>query len=155
MVYASAKAGLIRAAQDELGFEIAKKVSCFISYCGWRLEFNMLIWTMLQLEVSNADEITAPTIEEEFRPKLVEKQGFARPKRPGRRWWYCISGRATVTYLFLDDEYESDRMTKRGSSLAIFTCEKFPCVHLCRDDEDKFRGTCHVLVSIQSNSNSG
>lgn len=34
MVYASAKAGLIRAAQDELGFEIAKKVSCFIPYCG-------------------------------------------------------------------------------------------------------------------------
>lgn len=60
-----------------------------------------------------------------------------------------------MTYLFLDDEYESDRMTKRGSSLAIFTCEKFPCVHLCRDDEDKFRGTCHVLVSVQFNSNSG
>lgn len=40
MVYASAKNGLIRAAQDELGFEIAKKVSW---YCGRRLEFNMLI----------------------------------------------------------------------------------------------------------------
>lgn len=85
MVYASAKAGLIRAAQDELGFEIAKKVSCFLSCSGSRPEFNMLISMMLQLEASSTDEITASTIEDEFRPKLVEKQGFAKPKRPGRR----------------------------------------------------------------------
>lgn len=45
----------------------------------------MLISMMLQLEASSADEITASTLEEEFRPKLVEKQGFAKPKRPGRR----------------------------------------------------------------------
>lgn len=60
-----------------------------------------------------------------------------------------------MTYCFCDEMHESDGMTKRSSSLAIFTCEKLPCVHFCLDDEDKFRGTCHVLVSIQFNSTLG
>lgn len=62
MLYAASKLGAIRAAGDDLGLEFAKK-----------------------FEASSPSEITASMIEEEFRPKQEQKQGFSRPKRPGKR----------------------------------------------------------------------
>ncbi|KAI4146202.1 MAG: hypothetical protein L6R39_003552, partial [Caloplaca ligustica] len=62
MVYACFKKEVMDAASQEGGFEVAKK-----------------------LEASSPSEITPEMIEEEFRPKLEQKQGFARPKRPGKK----------------------------------------------------------------------
>ncbi|KAI4133275.1 MAG: hypothetical protein LQ338_000333 [Usnochroma carphineum] len=62
MIYASFKQHVLDAASQEGGFKVAKK-----------------------LEASSPSEITPETIEEEFHPKQEQKQGFARPKRPGRR----------------------------------------------------------------------
>ncbi len=62
MVYASTKQGFLTAASSTLGIEIAKK-----------------------LEASSPSEITNATLEEEFRPKQEQKQGFSRPKKPGKR----------------------------------------------------------------------
>ncbi|KAL8932401.1 MAG: hypothetical protein Q9211_006331 [Gyalolechia sp. 1 TL-2023] len=50
------------AASAEGGFEVAKK-----------------------LEASSPSEITPEVIAEEVQPKAEQKQGFARPKRPGKR----------------------------------------------------------------------
>ncbi len=62
MVYASMKQGFLAAASSTLGTETVKK-----------------------LEASSPSEITVATLEEEFRPKLEQKQGFSRPKKPGKR----------------------------------------------------------------------
>ncbi|KAL8827817.1 MAG: hypothetical protein Q9170_006865, partial [Blastenia crenularia] len=62
MVYASFKKVVMDAASKEGGFEVAKK-----------------------LEASSPSEITPEMIAEEFQPKQEQKQGFARPKRPGKR----------------------------------------------------------------------
>ncbi|MCJ1451179.1 Twinfilin-1 [Mycoblastus sanguinarius] len=62
MVYASTKQGFLAAASSELGIEIAKK-----------------------FEASSPSELTVSTLEDEFRPKQEQKQGFSRPKRPGKR----------------------------------------------------------------------
>ncbi|KAL8720766.1 MAG: hypothetical protein Q9181_007854, partial [Wetmoreana brouardii] len=62
MIYASMKRTVIETASNEGGFEIAKK-----------------------LEASSPKEITPEMISEEFQPKQEVKQGFARPKRPGKR----------------------------------------------------------------------
>lgn len=62
MVYASTKQGFLNATSSNLGIDIAKK-----------------------LEASSPSEITVATLEEEFRPKKEQKQGFSRPKKPGKR----------------------------------------------------------------------
>ncbi|KAL8757122.1 MAG: hypothetical protein Q9199_002434 [Rusavskia elegans] len=62
MIYASFKKVVMETASAEAGFEIAKK-----------------------LEASSPAEITPKMIEEEFQPRQEQKQGFARPKRPGKR----------------------------------------------------------------------
>lgn len=62
MVYASFKKMVMDTASSEGGFEVAKK-----------------------LEASSPSEITPDIILEEFQPKIEQKQGFARPKRPGKR----------------------------------------------------------------------
>jgi len=62
MVYASTKGGFVSGVSGEIGIEVAKKI-----------------------EVSSPDEITVASLEEEFRPKEEAKQGFSRPKRPGKR----------------------------------------------------------------------
>lgn len=41
-----------------------------------------------------------------------------------------------MSFMFVFDEIlsvRSDRMTKRGSSLAIFTCKLLSCAHFCLD----------------------
>ncbi|CAD6565825.1 MAG: Twinfilin-1 [Alectoria sarmentosa] len=62
MVYASTKQGFLAAMSSDMGVEIAKR-----------------------LELSSPSEITASTLEDEFRPKQEQKQGFSKPKRPGKR----------------------------------------------------------------------
>ncbi|KAL8672285.1 MAG: hypothetical protein Q9168_003256 [Polycauliona sp. 1 TL-2023] len=62
MVYASFKRVVMDTASAQAGVEIAKK-----------------------LEASSPSEITPEMIGEEFQPRLEQKQGFARPKRPGKR----------------------------------------------------------------------
>ncbi|KAL8948308.1 MAG: hypothetical protein Q9222_005491, partial [Ikaeria aurantiellina] len=62
MIYASFKKVVMDTASLEGGFEVVKK-----------------------LEASSPMEITPEMIEEEFQPKVEQKQGFARPKRPGKR----------------------------------------------------------------------
>ncbi|KAL8760518.1 MAG: hypothetical protein Q9184_003297 [Pyrenodesmia sp. 2 TL-2023] len=62
MVYASFKTHVIRAASQVGEFEVAKK-----------------------FEASSPEEITPEMLEEEFHPRQEQKQGFARPKRPGKR----------------------------------------------------------------------
>ncbi|KAI4212152.1 MAG: hypothetical protein LQ351_005182 [Letrouitia transgressa] len=62
MVYATMKRWACKAASEAGGFEVAKR-----------------------LEASSPEEITAEVIEEEFQPKQEVKQGFSKPKRPGRR----------------------------------------------------------------------
>lgn len=62
MVYASTKQGFLAAANAEFGIDIVKK-----------------------FEASDPSEITGAALEEEFRPKQEQKQGFSRPKKPGRR----------------------------------------------------------------------
>ncbi|KAI4167120.1 MAG: hypothetical protein LQ343_007482 [Gyalolechia ehrenbergii] len=62
MVYASFKKLVMDAASAEGEFEVTKK-----------------------LEASSPSEITPEIIAEEFQPKVEQKQGFARPKRPGKR----------------------------------------------------------------------
>lgn len=82
MIYASAKAGVIRAAGDEFELEIAKKVRV----CRARFELRSRCSSKpIQFEASSPTEITASMIEDEFRPKQEQKQGFSRPKRPGKR----------------------------------------------------------------------
>ncbi|KAL8867804.1 MAG: hypothetical protein Q9174_005421 [Haloplaca sp. 1 TL-2023] len=56
------KRTVMDAATSEGGFEIVKK-----------------------FEASSPAEITPEMIAEEFQPKREVKQGFARPKRPGKR----------------------------------------------------------------------
>ncbi|KAL9603920.1 MAG: hypothetical protein Q9219_000858 [cf. Caloplaca sp. 3 TL-2023] len=62
MVYASFKKIVMDAVSQEGGFEVTKK-----------------------LEASSPSEITPEMIEEEYQPRQEQKQGFARPKRPGKR----------------------------------------------------------------------
>ncbi|KAL8916715.1 MAG: hypothetical protein Q9208_008362 [Pyrenodesmia sp. 3 TL-2023] len=62
MVYASFKIHVIHAASLVGGFEVAKK-----------------------FEASSPGEMTPEMLEEEFHPRQEQKQGFARPKRPGKR----------------------------------------------------------------------
>ena len=38
-----------------------------------------------KLEMSDPDDITESSIEEEFKPKVEVKKAFERPKRPGRK----------------------------------------------------------------------
>ncbi|KAL8811373.1 MAG: hypothetical protein Q9223_007547, partial [Gallowayella weberi] len=62
MIYASFKKVVMDTTTQEAGFEIAKKI-----------------------EASSAAEITPEMVGEEFRPRQEQKQGFARPKGPGKR----------------------------------------------------------------------
>ncbi|KAJ9665780.1 Twinfilin-1 [Coniosporium apollinis] len=62
MIYAATKNAVTVLAEKDWGLPIARK-----------------------LEASEPEEISAESIEAEFRPKEEVKSGFARPKRPGRR----------------------------------------------------------------------
>ncbi|KAL8829973.1 MAG: hypothetical protein Q9191_001698 [Dirinaria sp. TL-2023a] len=62
MLYASSKLTFVNAVKDEAKLNVVKR-----------------------LEASSPSEITADAIEEEFTPKQEQKQGFSRPKRPGKR----------------------------------------------------------------------
>lgn len=62
MVYASSRSWALRIAETEAGLLIEKK-----------------------LEMSDPDDISESTIEEEFKPKVEVKKAFERPKRPGRK----------------------------------------------------------------------
>ncbi|KAL8686203.1 MAG: hypothetical protein Q9218_007271, partial [Villophora microphyllina] len=62
MVYASMRMAVLEMASREGGFEVVKRI-----------------------EASNPAEITAEVLAEEFQVKQEVKQGFARPKRPGKR----------------------------------------------------------------------
>ncbi|KAJ9639350.1 Twinfilin-1 [Coniosporium tulheliwenetii] len=62
MIYAATKNAVTVLAEKDWGLLIARK-----------------------LEASEPEEISAESIEAEFRPKEEVKSGFARPKRPGRR----------------------------------------------------------------------
>ncbi|CAO1603451.1 Twinfilin-1 [Xanthoria calcicola] len=62
MIYASFKGMVLETANVEAGLEIAKK-----------------------LEASSPAEITPEMLGAEFQPRQEQKQGFARPKRPGKR----------------------------------------------------------------------
>jgi twinfilin-like protein len=62
MVYASSRSWAVRIAETEAGLKVEKK-----------------------LEMSDPDDITESSIEEEFKPKVEVKKAFERPKRPGRK----------------------------------------------------------------------
>lgn len=63
MLYAASRGNVVSLAQNEAGLKVAKK-----------------------LEATNPDEVTEQVILDEFRVEQVEvKQGFSKPKRPGRR----------------------------------------------------------------------
>lgn len=63
MLYAASRGNVVSLAQNEGGLKVAKK-----------------------LEATNPDEVTEQVILDEFKVEKVEvKQGFSKPKRPGRR----------------------------------------------------------------------
>ncbi|OCL05850.1 actin depolymerizing protein [Glonium stellatum] len=62
MLYAASRGIVIQIAQNEAGITIAKRI-----------------------EATNPDEVTAQTIEDEFKQQAETKTAFARPKRPGKR----------------------------------------------------------------------
>lgn len=62
MVYASSRSWAVRIAETEAGLTIEKK-----------------------LELSDPEDISENSIEEEFKPKVEVKKAFDRPKRPGRK----------------------------------------------------------------------
>ncbi|KAG8531489.1 uncharacterized protein KY384_003118 [Bacidia gigantensis] len=62
MLHASSKAGFLSAVNKDVGLAIARK-----------------------FEVTSPTEISQSTIEDEFTPKQEQKQGFLRPKKPGKR----------------------------------------------------------------------
>ena len=62
MVYASSRSFAVRIAETEAKLIIEKR-----------------------LEMSDPDDITESSIEEEFKPKVEVKKAFERPKRPGRK----------------------------------------------------------------------
>ncbi|KAL9102191.1 MAG: hypothetical protein Q9163_002639 [Psora crenata] len=59
MLHASSKQGFLAGLGSNLGLEVSKK-----------------------FEATSPSEITASTLEDEFRPRQEQKQGFSRPKRP-------------------------------------------------------------------------
>jgi twinfilin-like protein len=62
MVYASSRSWALKIAETDAGLKVEKK-----------------------LEMSEPDEISESSIEEEFKPKVDVKKAFDRPKRPGRK----------------------------------------------------------------------
>lgn len=62
MIYATTCRTAVRIAEEEAGLKIEKR-----------------------LEVSDPEDITEKTIEEEFMAKVEVKRAFDRPKRPGRK----------------------------------------------------------------------
>lgn len=63
MIYAASRGNVVSLAQNEAGLKVAKK-----------------------LEATNPDEVTEQVIRDEFKTEeVVKKEGFAKPKRPGRR----------------------------------------------------------------------
>lgn len=63
MLYAASRGNVVSLAQNEGGLKVAKK-----------------------LEATNPEEVTEEVIQDEFKVEKVEvKQGFSKPKRPGRR----------------------------------------------------------------------
>lgn len=62
MLYASSRGGILAVSEKDAGLKIAKK-----------------------LEVSDTEDLSEGSIEEEFKPKVEVKRAFERPKRPGRR----------------------------------------------------------------------
>jgi twinfilin len=62
MVYASSRSWAVKIAEDEAGLIVEKK-----------------------LELSDPEDISESSIEEEFNPKVEVKKAFDRPKRPGRK----------------------------------------------------------------------
>lgn len=63
MLYAASRGNVVSLAQNEGGLKVAKK-----------------------LEATNPEEVTEQVVLDEFRVEKVEvKQGFSRPKRPGKR----------------------------------------------------------------------
>lgn len=63
MLYAASRGNVVSLAQNEGGLKVAKK-----------------------LEATNPEEVTEQVILDEFKVEKVEvKQGFSKPKRPGKR----------------------------------------------------------------------
>jgi len=62
MVYASSRSWAVKIAETEAGLMVEKK-----------------------LELSDPEDISESSIEEEFNPKVEVKKAFDRPKRPGRK----------------------------------------------------------------------
>ncbi|KAH7065790.1 hypothetical protein BKA63DRAFT_481681 [Paraphoma chrysanthemicola] len=63
MLYAASRGNVVSLAQNDAGLKVAKK-----------------------LEATNPDEVTEQVIRDEFKvEEVVKKEGFAKPKRPGRR----------------------------------------------------------------------
>ncbi len=62
MVYASSRSWAVKIAETEAGLAVEKK-----------------------LELSDPEDISEGSIDEEFKPKVEVKKAFDRPKRPGRK----------------------------------------------------------------------
>lgn len=62
MVYASSRSWAVKVAETQAGLTVEKK-----------------------LELSEPEDISESSIEEEFKPKVEVKKAFDRPKRPGRK----------------------------------------------------------------------
>jgi twinfilin-like protein len=62
MVYASSRSWAVKIAETEAGLTVQKK-----------------------LELSDPEDISESSIDEEFKPKVEVKKAFDRPKRPGRK----------------------------------------------------------------------
>jgi twinfilin-like protein len=62
MIYATTARWAVRIAETEAGFKVEKR-----------------------LEMSDPDDITAKSIEDEFKVQVEVKKAFERPKRPGRK----------------------------------------------------------------------
>jgi twinfilin len=62
MIYAATRRFAVRVAETDAGLKVEKT-----------------------LEMSDPEELTESSIEEEFRPKVEVKKAFERPKRPGKR----------------------------------------------------------------------
>jgi twinfilin-like protein len=62
MIYATSRRFAVRVAETEVGLKVEKT-----------------------LEMSDPEELTESSIEEEFKPKVEVKKAFERPNRPGRR----------------------------------------------------------------------
>jgi twinfilin-like protein len=79
MLYASCRASVVQAVEQECGLRISKKVSAAPTSSRHQPSH------IPQFEAAHPDEIGEAQLIEEFHPKKEVKTTFARPKRPGRR----------------------------------------------------------------------